>query len=830
MNKLEKLLKDIFKKERLVFWYDDDATMRSEFEALHLDPIVKVEVVNDEFSVKYRIMRQEPNEKFLLYFAYPRPTDIENWMLDLNLANRIFSTDQAALILEDFGWDYSDKDFVEKHYAFFGSKRRVDGFKKRLLEEDSIRARSLKMLAVICSCEPDMDNILLALFGEMANGSSKKLDELTKFNFTEFLWGEIKTKFNYSSNTATLKDFLINLFKRNFIDPANVLNSESIVFVSRWMDSSKNQSSFITLSKQLQKELVIETVLQSMDMGDLVDLDIYGLIDQKIIMDLKMGILTETISFVDVQQFIGGREHKFWYGGFEHLYKALKFSTEFFQFINQHEFSFDSLEDGFSKYATVFYNADLLYRKFIYHYGEARQNGVLKDLFDKVEKIYSNTFLLKLNDKWQSFIDCEESWKIPGVMNQRDFFNTEVKPYLDKDQRIFVVISDALRYECAKELTDIINREKRYTARISPMLSTLPSYTQLGMAALLPNKELTYKKDSESVVVDSMSSQGLENRTKILRQTVAESTAISAKDFLAMKTSTEGRQFAKEHKLIYIYHNGIDAVGDMTKSESKVFNAVEEEFKVLNNILNTIANMNGANAIVTSDHGFIYQSMTLDESDFVDSMQKGEDKSSEIYKRNRRFIIGENLPESSSLKKFKGKQFNIDDETEILIPKSINRLRVKGAGSQFVHGGASLQEVVVPVIHFKNKKENTIEFVDVSVMAKAPRITSSQLTVSFYQDSTVAEKCLARSLRIGFYASDNTLISNQFTLSFDSTDSEGGNRVQKQQFILSQLSERYNNQDVELRLEEQVGGSNEFVVYRKYEYKLQKSFTADFDF
>lgn len=42
------------------------------------------------------------------------------------------------------------------------------------------------------------------------------------------------------------------------------------------------------------------------------------------------------------------------------------------------------------------------------------------------------------------------------------------------------------------------------------------------------------------------------------------------------------------------------------------------------------------------------------------------------------------------------------------IPKSINRLRLKGSGSRFVHGGATLQEVVIPVISINKKRQSDV--------------------------------------------------------------------------------------------------------------------------
>ena len=54
--------------------------------------------------------------------------------------------------------------------------------------------------------------------------------------------------------------------------------------------------------------------------------------------------------------------------------------------------------------------------------------------------------------------------------------------------RLFVMVSDAFRYEAAEEFEQIINGKYRMKAELKSMLGVLPSYTALGMAALLPHK------------------------------------------------------------------------------------------------------------------------------------------------------------------------------------------------------------------------------------------------------------------------------------------------------------------------------------------------------
>ena len=89
----------------------------------------------------------------------------------------------------------------------------------------------------------------------------------------------------------------------------------------------------------------------------------------------------------------------------------------------------------------------------------------------------------------------------------------------------------------------------------------LPSYTALGMASLLPHKTLAYKPNGD-VLVDGKPTSSTEQRDEILK--AVDGMACKADDLLAMKKD-EGREFVKDKRVVYIYHNAVDAVGEKAR-------------------------------------------------------------------------------------------------------------------------------------------------------------------------------------------------------------------------------------------------------------------------
>ena len=116
-----------------------------------------------------------------------------------------------------------------------------------------------------------------------------------------------------------------------------------------------------------------------------------------------------------------------------------------------------------------------------------------------------------------------------GILPQRMFYSSFVEPHIAKNEKVFVIISDALRYDCAKELTDILNTERKGIATIDALQGVLPSYTKLGMASLLPNKSISLD-DKDNIYVDGISASGTENRDKILKSKNPDSIAVAYND------------------------------------------------------------------------------------------------------------------------------------------------------------------------------------------------------------------------------------------------------------------------------------------------------------
>lgn len=830
-SQIQTALTRLFDKHRIIFWYDTKKELRSDFEAASIPGVEKLEIANNEYGLKHRILRESPEQKFLLYKEGPQPEDLDNWLLDVQLAHGEFRTDQVAIWLSELELGLEFAEIAQAHTEFFQAIKRKEALKKLLKPDDTAGQLRLKMLAVCASSEPRMDSVVETLLQQLAEERDDGIRLIERCGLDSFLWEQLTRFYGYEASEPSLRDFVIELFKSCYAmgtDGEVKLTGDALVFLKRWKDSRQFEQGFETLSTECAEVLGIEQDLGRRDFRDLVELDYFRLIDQKVISDLVRAVVGRTVTSGDVALWVRQRRQGHWYGEFRHLYEAIEFAARFVQMLGEARLTMESLSDGVQRYSRSWFQLDQFYRKFTYHVRMSGQASLMGELSEQVENLYSNNYLLKLGDGFQVHVDAAPRWEAYPVVQQKAFFEHWVRPYLRKDKRICVIISDAMRYEIGDELLGLIRQEDRYSAELEPALSTLPSYTQLGMAALLPNKSLAIAdNDTGTVLVDGQSSQGTVSRTKILQAALdGRGQAVKAEDFMQLNRE-DSRELLKGNDVLYIYHNRIDHTGDKMHSEGQAFEAAEQTLDDLIRLIKKLTAANANNLLVTADHGFIYQNRELDESDFLGDAVSGDD----IRYRDRRFVLGKGLSASPAFHHFSSEQLGLDDDMEVQIPKSINRLRLKGSGSRFVHGGASLQEVVIPILKVNKKRQSDVSAVDVDILRGASSvITSGQLAVTLYQSGPVTEKVQPRHLRAGIYTQSGELISDSHELSFDLTSENPRERELQVRFVLSRKADEANGQEVFLKLEEQHAGTSHYKEYKSLRYLMRRSFTSDFDF
>jgi uncharacterized protein (TIGR02687 family) len=818
-----------FVDHRVVFWHDPEAQYASDLESLDLPGVTTIRVANDEYAIKHLLLHDQPNDKFLVYRSGRVPAGIGNWLLDLELAYGIFIADRGSLISQDLGLTADGiDDAILAHEKYFNSSKRVQSLKALLTTQDDVTRLCAKMSAVVLNqSEHSLLELTRTLLSENAKEQHVKYDAVVDYGLDDFYWRGVASIYGYESASPSIDDFILWIFRKAMegfkSDRPGGLQQIQLDFAS-FRNDRRSQEALSTLAKRASVDLDYKASIEDADFRDLVSVDLFEETDQKIIADLARALTEQAVTAREVAEVVRARQSSVWIDGYRQLYAAIGAAAELLSQLSTIDFTFSSFDEGLERYRTEWFRIDQLYRQFTYARRTFEGPHPLDGLGELVEKRYTNKFVYELGNAWQKQVDHANRWASSAIRSQRSFYSYYVEKLLREDKKAVVIISDALRYEIADELGSRIRQEDRFDADLEAVLGVLPSYTQLGMAALLPHRSLKHSSDGKTVLADGQPTNGTGPRSKVLE--AVGGTAFQAEDFKALSPE-ERRELFKNNRVLYVYHNRIDATGDKPGTERQVFEAVEDTLRDLVDLVKKAANANATNIFVTADHGFLFQDAELPDQFFLSEKPHGD----EILVANRRYVLGRGLKADQAFTTFSAAQLDLDENIEVQVPKSIHRLKLAGGGSRFVHGGASLQEVVVPVLVINKKRKSDTRLVNVKVLPDTDKITTGQLVVRLFQSEPVSDKVQARVMRAGLYVGE-TLISNdpQPELTFDSTSAEQRDRYQSIQLLLNNDANDYNNRAVEFRLEERIPNTNQWRVYEKAIYTLKRSFTSDFDF
>ncbi|MEI7952340.1 MAG: BREX-1 system phosphatase PglZ type A, partial [Synechococcaceae cyanobacterium ELA182] len=651
--------------------------------------------------------------------------------------------------------------------------------------------------------------------------------------------------FGYQSPEPNLRDFAVALFNSvSSIGPAGNLQPHGRVFLSIWKDSLSNRAAFERWSDHLATVLRVEEQLNDApERYDPGDDDTYELIERFVLSRLLQRFQadapnngnhhagSQSTSDAELLETIRGRSTSCWFDKHQHGYRALEQAISFRSLLAKVDLQVPSFDEGLQRYCNGWWRLDQAYRRCIFHARTYQQPGLLKPLRDWLENHYVNNVLLPLTNRWSDQVSQLSAWNATVLPRQREFHMRYVHAPLSSRglKRLFVVISDALRYEAARDFADRLNSQagKGWQAEVEALLGALPSYTQLGMASLLPGAQYSINPADSYALVDGQSATGTANRDKILKAYAnGRAKAIQAEAFLNLSTSGEGAELSRDHDLIVIYHNRIDQVGDKLDTEAQTCQAVEQTFEELEQILRKIASLKGSQVVITADHGFLFQQEPVDAND-----RSEYPAAKELTYKSRRFALGSDIKASPGQKVFTAEQLGLTGDWSAVFPLGLDRYPRQGSGSRFVHGGTSLQEVVVPVIKLKRERKDESRPVAVELLRLPVKITTGKLSFGLFQLEPVeAKKRLPIQLRVALYAKDDgVLLCEPRTLRLDSTASDPRERELQLSLVLSNAAENYNNKLLELRFELLLEGGATTVPYKSVELKLQRPFGNDFD-
>lgn len=803
LQEIRNFLKELFskkldeKKRHIVFWYDENEDFIDEIDSFDLEGIKVIKLTeNNAFWIKYYIEKEDETSKILIYSNMKKPDPQEDWLYDIFSYSQEFSTDRATVIMRELKvTDSSLKTEFETYNLFFKRKERLSNFKNLNIQDYTKEKVHIGVLAVLTKAKVmDIEEIIKAIIKDYLDGSNKIYEEIKKFGNIDALWSLLEKYFGYPFEEKSIERFMAMLlvttmnenikfeFPKLYTPFISSKVSNSLVFINHFMNNIKDSDYYDKMQELIADKLKISQLLEKKDTEEFIKCEAFEDID-KIILTRIINLLKDGVEEYDKYlSILSSRRTLHYYKKYVSEYKVIKWAINLLNkkkslsSIIKTESSFDMVKS----YTKDYYYIDKAYRKFYYHYDRCQWKDELSDLRDIIENTYKNWYLQELSIKWNDSIRSLNSWRIEGLRQQDKFYRENIK--FKGKERTFVIISDGLRYESAEELNTLLTNERKGKSELDYMQGVLPSYTKLGMAALLPNKSIEIN-DKYDVIVNRINSNGTDNRDSILKMENEKSLAITYDKVMDMKDAEIRKAFAGLD-VVYIYHNTIDARGDHVLTEREVFVATEEAFKEIITLVNKLVNrVSASSIIITADHGYLYQRSAMEESNKISAIKldDGED--------SRRFLLTSNDESIEGTITFSMDYLLGEGSNKYVItPNGNSRFKVQGAGANYVHGGSMLQEIVVPVIKFKNDRStsslNDIRKVKVSLTSINRKITNPITFLEFFQDEKIQDKVIGKKIRTYFEDEEGTKISNIKTIIADSRSENPTDRAYRIEFVL----------------------------------------------
>jgi len=674
----------------------------------------------------------------------------------------------------------------------------------------------MAVMAAICGIkDPQPNQIMQCVFrAGLDKQNNQVYQDFVNYGAQDAFWAMVRQGTGYCEEEGDIGQLAIHLLltaSTRTMFPEHLAGLERFLslphqaycydFVSDWLRSEDNHQLY-EIARYVEEEAHLPKRFSQLALEDLVDTECFPCINEIILTKLMTEISNQIIDADVITRIVEKRRTCVWYEEFANFYEGILQVANMQEFFKEHSAGFHTAQarEVWKNYTNDYYRMDRYYRQFQLCFQRSLEtsNMLLDDLFkhvvDKVEGLYSHWFLGELGSNWSDVCADElaQYGKILEIPRQEDFYRSRIK---NSDSRIFVIISDAMRYEVAATLAEELERENQSQVKLANMQSIFPSITKFGMAALLPHTKLSIevKNDVLTVLADGQSTAST-NRDKVLKAANPASVALQYKNIIGMKRA-ERSALVKGMDVVYIYHDTIDEASHT--SDTAVFTACEKAVSELKNMVRIIVNeFGGTNILITADHGFLYTYSPLNEDNKADKTSFN----SMDVEYGRRYAIMQKGASPDYLMPVKF----LDGETEFegFAPRENIRIKMNGGGLNFVHGGISLQEMVVPVIDYHHLRNDSMEYkrnrqkydtkpVTVSLLSASRKISNMIFSLNFYQKDAVGANREAATYQVYFTDSNGKQISDVQKIIADKTTDNGTERTFRCTFNLKPL--KYSN-------------------------------------
>jgi hypothetical protein len=294
---------------------------------------------------------------------------------------------------------------------------------------------------------------------------------------------------------------------------------------------------------------------------------------------------------------------------------------------------------------------------------------------------------------------CQAEGFLPSPeLRQRELFEEVVRPFAQEDGVTAYFVIDGLRYEMGQQLQEMLLAEARTSdVVLKARLAELPTVTEVGMNVLAPvstSGKLRPDLDEKDILGFRLGNGRVsspEDRRKVIHERVGGSHCpkLSLEEVLVQDTD-ELRTSIANARLVFIHSEGIDKAGE--KGVGLI--VFEQELQNLRAAWRQLYEAGVRRFVFTADHGFLLH----------DSTSRAPRTHGFKTDPKRRHIISSLPTQRKGEIMVRASELGYDaTDACFLFPEDAAPFDLGARAKDFVHGGNSLQERVIPVLIVRHR-------------------------------------------------------------------------------------------------------------------------------
>lgn len=315
---------------------------------------------------------------------------------------------------------------------------------------------------------------------------------------------------------------------------------------------------------------------------------------------------------------------------------------------------------------------------------DERPLGIVRGVYDEACRAMADGFTKAL---------VAAKWTVSGALHQTRIYS-EVVSEQPKPVAYFFV--DAMRYEMGVELTERLPKSVEVSVR--PAICALPSITLVCMAGLQPGAASSFSVVEQAgtlgVKIDDAFLPDLTSRKRFAASRIPGLVDMALDELLSLQPSRLAKKI-EGAQVVIVRSQEIDHAGE----GGFTFQARQVMDTVIDNLARAIRKFAAAGIehyVLTADHGHLFHTFDRDES-----MRIGAPGGDQV-ELHRRCWIGRGGSTPAGCIRVTAAALGYDSDLDFVFPVGSGVFKA-GGDLAFHHGGASLQELVIPVVTVRMK-------------------------------------------------------------------------------------------------------------------------------